>query len=104
MQSQSGQEIFAVSEQSRLANGPFVCNGCRGSFFPGSKVLRLTMSGAIPLLPVYACKAWTGRTLLLSLCLSLPLPYANGHTRKLKQQHSSGSIPVTERKSKWCCV
>jgi len=32
MQSQYGQESFAVSEQSRLANGPFVCNGCRGSF------------------------------------------------------------------------
>jgi hypothetical protein len=48
-------------------------------FFPGSKVLRLTMSGAIPLLPVYACKAWTGTTLLLPLCLPLPLPYANRH-------------------------
>jgi len=32
MQSQYGQEIFAVSEQSGLANGPFVCNGCTGSF------------------------------------------------------------------------
>jgi hypothetical protein len=52
-------------------------------FFPGSKVLGLTMSGAIPLLPVYACKAWTGTTLLLPLYLPLPLPYANGHTRRL---------------------
>ena len=67
-------------------------------FFPGSKVLRLTMSGAIPLLPVYACKAWTETTLLLPLCLPLPLPYANGHTRRLIKQHFCGSIPVTERK------
>jgi hypothetical protein len=73
-------------------------------FFPGSKVLRLTRSRAIPLLPVNACKAWTGTTLLLPLCLPLPLPYANGHKRKLIQQHFPRSIPVTERKSEWYVV
>jgi hypothetical protein len=51
------------------------------------------MSGATPLLPVYACKAWTRTTLLLPLCLPLPLPYANGRTRRLIQQHFPGSIP-----------
>ena len=75
--SRQGQETFLFSKMSRPALGPTQppIHWVPGSF-PGSKevgalkltthlnlVLRLRMSGTIPLLPLYAFMVWTGKNL-----------------------------------------